>query len=474
MFSFKKKPQPAQTGAVAPGVADVPEAPIALKGEAKGVKAYNKKAIYLGMGVLAAAGAVAIGISFSTGGTPPQAQDTNAPKTSANTLKAGRDVLSELLKDLPDGALPVPVEKSAESPALLPAMEKPVPSLAGAPSVPNLAGVNPAADTQSAQPPAPTAADQYKQAMEQRRYQLAQGAFNAPAPVQAFDSRGKADTPNPYTAPATVEGFQRESVARAQLAPRDSLSAPMLPRMPNPVEGLETAGYQNAKSKFLKEAANQPEDYYVKSTVAQPITPYEVKAGSVIPGVMVSGINSDLPNGIIGVVKDNVYDSVTGNHLLIPMGTKIIGTYDSKVAFGQERVLVAWNRLIMPNGTSFDIRGMPGTDGQGYAGFKDQVNNHYMKSFGAAILYSLFSGGVQFATDAAKGAATVATNGVTALPQTSARESVATALGQNLGQLGSQLIQRNMDVQPTLEIRPGYKFQILVAKDLVFPTPYGK
>ena len=116
-------------------------------------------------------------------------------------------------------------------------------------------------------------------------------------------------------------------------------------------------------------------------------------AGTIIPGVLISGINSDLPGQIIGQVTANVYDTVTGNFLLIPLGTKVIGRYDSAIAFGQERVLIVWNRLLLPNGTSIVLDSMSGTDTEGYAGMKDKVNNHWGKLLSGVVLSTLLSVG---------------------------------------------------------------------------------
>jgi type IV secretion system protein VirB10 len=192
-------------------------------------------------------------------------------------------------------------------------------------------------------------------------------------------------------------------------------------------------------------------------------TPYELRAGFVIPGIMLTGINSELPGTIIAQVSQNVYDSATGRYLLIPQGTRIVGVYDSHVAFGQSRVLVAWERLDYPDGTALDIGSMPGTDGAGYSGFEDQVNNHYLRIFGSALLMS----GVTAAAVYSQG--NVGTSN-TAAP--SAGSTLSSSLGQTLGQVTSQLISKNLSIAPTLEIRPGFRMNIVVTKDIVLNHPY--
>ena len=156
-------------------------------------------------------------------------------------------------------------------------------------------------------------------------------------------------------------------------------------------------------------------------------------------------------------------DTATGKHLLIPQGTRLWGTYSSSVAFGQERVLVAWNRLVFPDGKSLDIGEMPGATGAGYSGFKDQVNNHYFRLFGSALLMSAIVGGISYSQDR---------NDDDYDNSTSASDAMSEALGQQLGQVTIQLIQRHLNVAPTLEIRPGFRFNVIVTKDIVFNRPY--
>jgi type IV secretion system protein VirB10 len=201
---------------------------------------------------------------------------------------------------------------------------------------------------------------------------------------------------------------------------------------------------------------------YLKHAKNPPISPFEIKAGSVIPGVMVSGINSQLPGQCTGQVKSDVYDSSTGQHLLIPAGSKAICTYDSAINSGQEYIFVAWTRIIFPDGSSITLDSMPGANQSGIAGFKDQVNNHYARTFGQAFLLSLFSAGIQLSQP--RGAVQGTYN---------AQQIGAAAIGQQLGMLGMQIARRNLMMQPTLEIRPGFEFTIAVNKDMVLPPWQG-
>lgn len=201
----------------------------------------------------------------------------------------------------------------------------------------------------------------------------------------------------------------------------------------------------------------------LNSTVDAPQTPFVLRAGFVLPGIMISGVNSDLPGQLMAQVSQDVYDTATGNHLLIPQGSRLVGQYASSVAYGQERVMVAWQRIVFPDGKAMDIGAMQGADGSGYSGFKDQVNHHFWRIFGSAFLMSVVTAGVEMSQD----------NGNQDLTQSRrAGDALSEALGQQLGQATAQMIMRNLNIAPTIEIRPGYRFNVMVSKDMVFTKPY--
>lgn len=190
----------------------------------------------------------------------------------------------------------------------------------------------------------------------------------------------------------------------------------------------------------------------------------ELKAGTIIPGVMISGLNSDLPGQLIGQVRENVYDSATGTQLLIPAGSRLVGTYDSGVTLGQKRALVGWSRIIFPDSSSISLANMPGADLSGYAGFQDKVDNHYWRIFGNGLLLSVFSAGIQIAQN----------DGSSSSGDTYDEAAVLRAeTGRQMGQLGMAMAQRNMSIQPTIQIRPGYQFNVMVTKDVILPTWRG-
>ena len=192
-----------------------------------------------------------------------------------------------------------------------------------------------------------------------------------------------------------------------------------------------------------------------------PRSPYELRAGFVVPATLISGINSDLPGQIMAQVAQNVYDTPTGNHLLIPQGSRLVGAYSSEVKYGQARVLVAWQRIVFPDGKAMDLGAMPGADSAGYAGLQDEVNHHYVRVFGSALLMSLITGGITYSQGQSE-----------ADSVTTARTALSESLGNQLGQVTAQMIAKNMAIAPTLEIRPGYRFNIVVTKDMTFSKPY--
>ena len=200
-----------------------------------------------------------------------------------------------------------------------------------------------------------------------------------------------------------------------------------------------------------------------------PRASFVIQAGDVLPALMLSEIDSSLPGQIVAQVSQNVYDTPTKTQLLIPQGTKLVGSYSSDVGYGQKALLVAWQRLGYPDGKTLDIGSMPGATGAGASGLTDLVNNHYVRLFGSALLMSAVTAGVTFSQQQAQGAGIP---GQVGIPQYNAGTAMSQALGQQLGQVTAQLIAKNLSIAPELTIRPGYRFNVVVVKDLVLPKPY--
>lgn len=226
-----------------------------------------------------------------------------------------------------------------------------------------------------------------------------------------------------------------------------------------PINQRDEANRQDDKLNFLN-SKNSNGETTLDEKIKPLASPFTILAGSVIPGLMITGLNSDLPGDIVGQVSRNVYDSVTGNYLLIPQGTKILGSYDSRIVFGQSRVLVVWNRLLYPNGSSVVLQNMKGVDMGGYAGMSDLVNNHYGKLITGVVLTSML------------GATAQISEGQRFQTNDPSYSQLATqGFARELNSVGSELTRRNLAVQPTLEIRAGTRFQILVNKDMTL-KPY--
>lgn len=223
-----------------------------------------------------------------------------------------------------------------------------------------------------------------------------------------------------------------------------------------PVDDGSARNMQDRKTAFLNAAIDRRT--VSPDRLANAASPYVVQAGTVIPAALITGIRSDLPGQITAQVTEAVYDTPTGKHLLIPQGAKLIGQYDSSVGFGQNRILLVWTRLILPDGTSIVLERQPGADTQGFAGLEDQVDQHWDKLFQAAVLSTLLSVGAEAGTGSEE-------NDLIRAVRSGASDSVS--------QTGRQIVQRQLDVQPTLTVRPGFPVRVIVTRDLVL-APYGQ
>jgi type IV secretory pathway VirB10-like protein len=306
-----------------------------------------------------------------------------------------------------------------------------------------------------------------------------QGQTN-PANVQAKPLNGKTNAASP--APVSANKTNDDEMKKILSAPISSnqinfeispntnsgsqaTSSSSLPTTRNDDDQSSKSdqNLQSEKKAFVKLNTYASDDY-LHEGLKNPVSPYEIKAGTIIPAILITGINSDLPGQIIAQVRSNVYDTIAGKHLLVPQGAKLTGLYDSQIAYGQERVLIVWKRIILPNGQSVNLEGMPGVDMSGYAGFNDQVNNHYGKIFGSVILMSVISAGAQLSQPQNNN------NNVNSNP--TVNQALAASLGTNIMNTANSLLQKNLNIQPTLVIRPGYLMSISVTKDIVFPKEY--
>jgi type IV secretion system protein VirB10 len=213
-------------------------------------------------------------------------------------------------------------------------------------------------------------------------------------------------------------------------------------------------GDQAAKRAFLAQASTQRTVSVERLTA--PASPNIMLAGSIIPAALITGVRSDLPGQITAQVTANVYDSPTGRILLIPQGARLIGEYDSEVAAGQTRVLLAWDRLILPDGRSIILERQPGADGAGFAGLQDRVDQHWSNLLKAAAISTLLGIGVELGAD-------IEDDLVRALRR---------GTQDTINQAGQQIVGRELGVRPTLTIRPGHPLRVVLTRDLVL-EPIG-
>jgi type IV secretion system protein VirB10 len=248
----------------------------------------------------------------------------------------------------------------------------------------------------------------------------------------------------------------QQSSAAGQILPNPSGATAAAPPPTPPVDAGSAQNMQDRKTAFLNGSTDKRTISADRLEAAA--SPYVVQAGTVIPAALITGIRSDLPGQITAQVTESVYDSPSGKYLLIPQGAKLIGQYDSSVAFGQSRVLLVWTRIIMPDGNSIVLERQPGADTEGYAGLEDEVDNHWGMLFKAAVLSTLLSVGAEAGTSQ---------------DENNLVQAIRSGASNSISQTGQQIVQRQLNIQPTLTIRPGFPVRVIVARDLVL-APYGK
>ena len=225
----------------------------------------------------------------------------------------------------------------------------------------------------------------------------------------------------------------------------------------------DSQNMQTRKESFLTAARSEKTDDYLRSTRSAPLGTYEIKAGWEIPAVLEQSVNSDLPGDLKALVTSNVFDTATGRFLLIPQGSRLIGRYDSRIAYGQDGVQVIWDRIIFPDASSVDINGMVGLDAHGSAGLREQVDRHYKRLLGFAALTSMFTGAFDLSQRQTYGSG---------LAYPSIGDTASASVGRELSQTGAMITRRNLNVQPTIKVAAGYKFTVRVNRDILFESPY--
>ncbi|MDT7858418.1 TrbI/VirB10 family protein [Rubrivirga sp. S365] len=259
---------------------------------------------------------------------------------------------------------------------------------------------------------------------------------------------------------AAPEAPERAPLATAAVPPPASSSGGLVaPEAPQRASG-GTPGPESRRAFAARTSGLGEGRYGVR--VQSPETPFVLQAGTVIPAALVTGLDSELPGAVTGQVTRDVYDSRAQRHVLVPKGSRLIGEYDDQIAYGQNRALVAWTRLVFPDGRSVALPGLDAKDLRGYSGLRGRVDRHFMQTFGSAVLLATVGAGAQLALPDGGG------NDFAQSPQ----EVIAGQIALELSRVASKVVERGLDVQPTLRIAPGHRFTVFLARDLAFAGPY--
>lgn len=262
-------------------------------------------------------------------------------------------------------------------------------------------------------------------------------------------------------APASYESIlDPQRVANAVAANTRAISGTALPNAAQSGQTAASAPPDRYRA-FLESAGGSDAPTYIPARIQEPISPYQIMAGTMIPVTLLTAINSDMPGEVIAQVTRNIYDTQQ-RHLLIPAGSRFLGKVDPDVAMGQSRVNIGWYRLIFPNNNSISLPALQGMDREGTTGIRDRVNNHYGRTYLHALLLSAISAGMQLSQPRRGGS-------VLSTPSTG--EVAAGAIGQQMGQVSTETIRQQMNTSPTLEVRQGFQFYVYVSRDLVL-EPY--
>jgi type IV secretory pathway VirB10-like protein len=350
-------------------------------------------------------------LRFTSG---PELYNTNAKPTDA--LANMRDSYADLTRPRPTPSLPQP----------MPQLGPPLPGDLGRPMLQqHTAAPTPATDPEA----------------ERLRSEREQAA----ASVVFFTVSARPAALAGATAPGQAEGGA-PAPSLAGTGPQNSAG-----------DDLSIQNGQSHKEGFLNGHIDQA--IYSPQRVQTPRSPYQLMAGSVIAAALITGLNSDLPGQVVAQVTEDVYDTVSGRFLLVPQGTRLIGKYDSHIAYGQERLLLIWSRLVMPDGSSIVLDNLPATDTEGYAGLEDRVDYHTWRLLKGVVLSSLLG----ISSELAANNGTQNNNRIIVGLRDSANNTANEA--------GQRIVSKDLALQPTLTVRPGYPVRVLVNRDIVL-RPY--
>jgi type IV secretion system protein VirB10 len=392
------------------------------------VSRINRKVLIIGAGL----GLLGLFAAMTVAFNPPQLTEQGEPRE----LYAQRSTVPERLSALPATYADIAPDVPELGPAL--------PGEFGATllQAERDAGLDPPILPYTGEPFRPDPQADELRAERLRQAQLTREANEAPV---FFSLSSSASPGQGAPAAASRSGFDPADLNQ-QLSAFSALSLGATAEDPNG---------QARKREFAGEANT---DIYNPHRIENPLSPFQLMAGDVIPASLVTAVNSDLPGTTVAQVTRNVYDTVSGQYLLIPQGSRLVGRYDSGVTFGQDRALLVWDRLIFPNGRSILIGGLAGSDATGASGLRDRVDHHWDRVFAAAGLATVLGVSAELAIDD---------------DADEVGEAVRDAFQDTAGRSGDRIVQRQLGVQPTIRIRAGFPVRVLVTRDLIL-EPYDQ
>jgi type IV secretion system protein TrbI len=415
----------------------VDPATLALRAPPRPVTRLNRRTLTLVVGVLAAAVLGATLWSLQTGRRGQRELPTELHNVERVTRAEGLDQLPQDYSKVPRPALAVPTPSP-------PVLGPPLPGDLGGPIL--RAERQASGDANALGTPTALRADPYEDAARVER--LNRLRENEEAAKAGLFFRGSSRRETAATASSPTSTLPQLTTTESSTTASVATGSTNSPTAQNTQEHKET---------FINRSTNTA----TQSThvLQLPASPYQLMAGTIIPAALVTGINSDLPGQVIATVTEQVFDTATGRHLLIPQGARLFGQYDSQVAFGQRRVLLVWTRLVLPDTSSIALDRLPGVDSAGYTGLEDDVDWHWQQLLAGAALSTLIGVGAELAApDRSNGQSQVVI---------ATRQSVQ----DSVNQVGQELTRRSLNVQPTLTIRPGFPVRVIVNRDLVL-RPY--
>lgn len=396
-----------------------------IRSRPRPVTRINRKVLMAGAGI----GVLGLFLALNIALKPPQAIDPADRREIYNTTNTrkpdGLSALPKTYNDVPRLGPPL----NGDLGATILAAEREL-------------GIEPTYLTTAPQDFKPNPIDEAERARRMRQAKLAEEASRAPVFFQLKSKTSHQSKPmNGLTA-------QHQSMldTRSELL---ALAKSSMTGAPSGFgDGHTDLNFQDKKIAFSDHTPQS--DIYNAHQLESPISPYQVMAGTLIPASLITGINSDLPGTIIAQVTQPVYDTVSGSHLLIPQGARLLGRYQSQVSFGQDRALVTWNRILFPDGRSITISA-PGSDLKGYAGLSDKTDHHWDRVLAAAGLATLLGIGSELGSD----------------DDTRLVRAIRNGTSDTINQAGQAIVDKQLGIQPTIKVRPGWPVRVIVTRDLI-------